>query len=240
MAAAAIDPADAPLLRAGAVCALLLGVGYLVIFPLYAKVGAPPSGGGEIWLHYLAGKTTIWWAILWLSVVTDLLYVPVGLALFASLKSINRSAMLIATAFVLLFVALDLSVTWSHYASLLTLSERYAAAATDRERATYVAAAEYASSVFGSRLFIVYAIGVLSSGILVMGVVMLSGVFNRVSAYLGIATGVLGVASLSGWGLAIILNAVCATLWLLITGARLWRLGRTISVRRRVPEPGQS
>jgi hypothetical protein len=227
MTAAAIDPADAPLLRAGAVSALLLGLGYLVIFPLYAKVGAPPSGGGELWLKYLAGKTSIWWAILWISVVTDLLFVPVGLALFVALRSINRSVMLIATACVLLFVALDLSITWSHYASLLTLSERYAAAATDRERATYIAAAEYASTVFGSRLFIVYAIGVLSSGILLVGVVMLRGVFNRVSAYLALATGVLGIASLSGWGVAIILNAVCATIWLLFAGAGLWRLGRT-------------
>jgi hypothetical protein len=135
MTAAVIDPADAPLLRTGGVSALLLGLGYLVILPLYAKVGAPPSGGGAAFLDYLAGKTSIWWAILWISVVTDLLFVPVGLALFVALRSINRSVMLIATACVLLFVALDLSITWSHYASLLTLSERYAAAATDRERA---------------------------------------------------------------------------------------------------------
>lgn len=135
--------------------------------------------------------------------------------------------MLVATACVMLFVALDLSITWSHYASLLTLSERYDAAATDRERATYIAAAEYASAIFGSRLFIVYAIGVLSSGILLVGVVMLRGVFNRVPAYLALATGILGIASLAGWGVAIILNAVCATLWLLFAGAGLCRLGRT-------------
>jgi hypothetical protein len=221
------DPANAGLLRAGGVSALLLGAGYLIIFPLYASVGAPPSGGGELWLRYLEGKTTTWWAILWLSVVTDLLFMPVGLALFAALKHVNRSAMLLATSLMLLFVALDLSVTWSHYASLLTLSERYAVAATDRERAIYIVAAEYASAVLASRLIIVYAIGVLSSGILLVGLVMLRGVFNRVSAYLALATGVLGIASLAGWGVAIILNAVCATLWLLFAGVRLWRLGWT-------------
>jgi len=221
------DPVNAGLLRAGGVSALLLGAGYLIIFPLYASVGAPPTGGGELWLRYLERKTSTWWAILWLSVVTDLLFVPVGLALFAALRHVNRSAMLLAASFILLFVALDLSVTWSRYASLLTLSERYAVAATDHERATYIAAAEYASAVFGSRLFIVYAIGVLSSGILLVGLVMLRGVFNRVSAYLAVATGVLGIASLAGWGVAIILNAVCATLWLLFAGAGLWRLGRT-------------
>ena len=183
MTAAVIDPADAPLLRVGGVSALLLGLGYLVIFPLYAKVGAPPSGGGEALPSlprrqddHLVGDP--------LALRRHGSALRAGrLALFASLKHINRSAMLVATACVMLFVALDLSITWSHYASLLTLSERYAAAATDRERATYIAAAEYASAIFGSRLFIVYAIGVLSSGILLVGVVMLRGVFNRVSAY---------------------------------------------------------
>jgi len=221
------DPANAGLLRAGGVSALLLGAGYLIIFPLYASVGVPPSGGGELWIRYLEGKTTTWWAILWLSVVTDLLFMPVGLALFAALKHVNRSAMLLATSLMLLFVALDLSVTWSHYASLLTLSERYAVATTDHERAICIAAAEYASAVLGSRLIVVYAIGVLSSGILLVGLVMLRGVFNRVSAYLALATGVLGIASFAGWGVAIILNAVCATLWLLFAGAKLWQLGRT-------------
>jgi hypothetical protein len=36
----------------------VLGMGYIVIFPLYARVGAPPSGG-EAWFKYLPGKTTI-------------------------------------------------------------------------------------------------------------------------------------------------------------------------------------
>src|SRR4030095_8504133 len=31
--------------RVGGIAALVLAVGYVAIFPLYAKVGAPPSGG---------------------------------------------------------------------------------------------------------------------------------------------------------------------------------------------------
>jgi hypothetical protein len=56
--------------RVGGIAALVLAVGYVVIFPLYAKVGAPPSGG-EAWFRYLAGRTTVWWIILGLSVFTD-------------------------------------------------------------------------------------------------------------------------------------------------------------------------
>ena len=69
------------LYRVGGVSALVLGAGYIAIFPLYARVGAPPVGDGEVWLAYLSGKTSVWWTILALSVLTDFLFVPVGLAL---------------------------------------------------------------------------------------------------------------------------------------------------------------
>ncbi len=107
--------------RAGATSALLLGAAYIIIIPVYAHAGAPPNGG-EAWLNYLVGKTTVWWAILGLSVLTDLLFVPVALSLYLALRAVNRDAMLLAAAFVGLFVVLDLAGTWSRYASLITFS----------------------------------------------------------------------------------------------------------------------
>jgi len=221
-----IDPEWRWLYRVGGISALVLGIGYIVIFPLYAQVGAPPAGDGEVWLKYLSGKTTVWWAILALSVLTGFLFVPVGLSLYLALKGINRNVMLVATALVLLFVALDLSITWSHYASLLTLSARYDAATTDVQRATYVAAATYGSAILASRLFVVYAIVDLSFAILLIGTVMLKGNFNKATAYLALATGVSGIASIAGWGVTIIGNALLATVWLLFVGYGLLVHGR--------------
>jgi hypothetical protein len=112
----------------GGISALTLGIAYIIIIPLFAHVGAPPTGG-EVWLKYLhwlkylQGKTTVWWTILWLCVLTDFLYIPVALALYFALERVNRSAMLLASVFVGLFVALDLAVTWANYAALLTLSD---------------------------------------------------------------------------------------------------------------------
>lgn len=65
--------------RVGGIAALVLGVAYIIIVFLYAHVGAPPTGG-EAWFKYLPGKTTVWWAILGLSVLTDFLFLPVALA----------------------------------------------------------------------------------------------------------------------------------------------------------------
>ena len=220
----AVDPEGKWLYRVGGISALVIGITYLITILLYAHVGAPPSGG-EAWLKYLALKTTPWWAILGLSVLTDLLFVPVALSLYLALKGVNRNAMLVATAFVGLFIVLDLAVTWPNYASLITLSGHYATATNDAQRVAYIAAANYASAVLASHLEAVYAIVVLSLGILMIGLVMLKGIFNKSTAYMGLVTGVLGIVSIAGLNVTIIMNAILATVWVLLVGYRLYRLG---------------
>jgi hypothetical protein len=209
--------------RVGGIAAISLAVGYTVIVPLYFHVGAPPSGG-DAWFKYLPGKTSVWWTIVAISVLTDLLFVPVALSLYLALRDRGRNAMLLATAFVGAFVALDLAVTWSHYASILILYEKYASSTNEILRAGYLAAADYGSAILASRLEIVYSIVTLSFGILVMGFVMLKGVFGKVTSYLGLITGILGLASLTRLSFAIIGNALCATAWLFLVGYRLCRL----------------
>jgi hypothetical protein len=211
--------------RVGSIAAIVLGIGYIAIIPLYAHVGAPPSGG-EAWFHYLSGKTTIWWAILALSVFTDLLYVPIALVLYLALEKVNRGAMLLATAFIGLFVALDLAITWTHYASMLVLYAQYGTATSEVQRAGYLAAANYGAAALASRLEVVIAIVIPSFGILVTGLVMLRGVFNKLTAWLAVATGVFGIASLTGLGLAIYGNALLFTVWLFFLAYRLYRLAQ--------------
>ncbi len=223
--AGAVDPEGACLYRAGGLSALAIGVGYLAIIPLYARAGAPPSGG-EAWLRYLAGRTAEWWAILGLSVLTDVLFVPVALALYRALEGINRGAMRVATALVGLFVAVDLAVTWPNYAALIVLSGRYAAATTDAQRAVTVAAAGYASAVLTSRLEAVYSILILSCAILAIGLVMLRGAFGKGAAYVGVAAGALGIVAVaSASGVAVIIASILTTVWALVVGYRLYRLG---------------
>jgi hypothetical protein len=219
------------LYRVGGISALLLSLGYIVTVPLYIYVGAPPHEA-EAWLTYLAGKTTEWWAILGLSVLTDLLFIPLAFALYLALKGVNRNVMLLATALVGLFVALDLAVTWSNYAALITLGERYAGATSDVQRAAYVAAAQYPSAVLASTLEAVYSILILSLGILLIGLVMRKGIFGNGIAYAGVVTGLLGIVSVIGpfvlpaLSAAIIVASMLTTLWVVLVGFRLLRLGQ--------------
>src|SRR6266849_9501306 len=131
---------------------MLLGVSYVVIIVAYVLAGAPPSEA-EQWLKYLSERTTAWWTILGLSVVTDLLFVPVAISLFLALKSVNRNAMLAGAGLLIAFVFLDLSVTWPNYASLNGLSGQYTSATNDTLRThVIVTAAQYPAAILNSGL----------------------------------------------------------------------------------------
>jgi hypothetical protein len=115
-------------------------------------------------------------------------------------------------------------VTWTNYAALIGLSGDYASSSDPARRAALSAAADYPAAVLASRLFAVYAIVTPGVGIGIIGGVMLRGVFNRATAYVGLATAIFAVASLSGFGAATIIAALLTTAWALLVGYRMMRL----------------
>lgn len=218
--------------QAGGLSAMMFGLAYLVIIALYVPLGAKPNGA-EAWLSSKAGNAPAWWAILGLSVLTDFLLVPITLALYFTLRGINRSAMLAATAFVGLFVILDLALTWTNYAALITLGSHYAAATNDVQRALFVTAASYPSTVVDSNLLFIYNSLTLAVGILMTGLVMRRSSFGKTAAYVGVLTGALGIVAVASSffassvsTIAIILTSVLTTAWYLLIGYWLYKLGR--------------
>ena len=212
---------DKWLYKVGGVAALVLGVTFIVTILMYIYVGKLPSGGAE-WLKYIDGKKTAWSVILVLSVLTDLLFVPVALSLYAALREVHRGVMLLGTSLIGLFLVLDLSVNWSNYMSLISLGGSYSAATSEAQRAAYATAANYPSAILQSRLESFYSIGILSLAILLISIVMLNGAFGRRTAYLGIATGVLGIISIGGWSVTVLLNTVLAAIWILLVARKLY------------------
>lgn len=223
-------PDTSGLYRIGGVSALVLGISYIIITVLYVRGGALP-GGTEEWLRHLAGHTNEWWAILGLSVLTDFLFLPVAWSLYMALKEINKNAVLAGVSLLVLFVVLDLAVTWPNYASLINLSGKYASALDDAQRLAVVTAADYVYAVLSSKLFGVYTILVPSLGILMIGMVMLKGVFSPAAAYLGIVTGITGIIAVVGpffvssLGMVAVLTSVLTLIWLLLIGWKLLKIG---------------
>src|SRR5687767_797751 len=229
-----IDSNEKWLYRVGGISAIVLGIGYFIIIALYIPAGGPPPGSSvEARLIYLAEHSTAWWGIVSLSVFTDLLYIPITFALYFALKEINRSMMLLATACILLFVVLELGITWINYAVLLDLSADYVAATDEAQRAVFITTANYPFAVLDShQLLGVYTILITGIGIFMIGLVMLKGVFNKITAWLALVSSSLTIISIIGtpfvsalW-VTIIIGSTLITVWAFFLGYTLYRLGR--------------
>jgi hypothetical protein len=227
--------------QAGGLAALLLALGYIVTMPVFTAVGTPPTGA-EAQLGYFARSAEPWWVIVGLSVLTDLLFIPVAIGLYRALRGRSDGAMMVAAAFTLLFVVLDLAITWTSYASMLVLGQQYAAAPTADQRAIIVAAASYPDAVLSSPLTSVYSVLTLGIGILVAGFVIFRGGAGRATGVVGVATGLLGIAStihvvLSGsFSPLLVVVSLLTILWLLMVGRdlllRRWSSNRSDAGRR--------
>ena len=107
---------------------------------------------------------------------------------------------------------------------MVRLSDKYASAATDAERASYVAGAEVLMALND----IPGIIGILQTlGILLISLLMLQGIFPRALAWLGVATGAIGIVSealrpVLGWAYSI--YGLLLFAWLIWVAIELWRL----------------
>lgn len=228
---AAVDPRDKGILRAGAICAFTVVVGYLATFPLYAWVGAPPSTSIEAQLEYFGAHAGGWWIIAGLMIVTDLLLLPLFLALYRALRSIGRDMMLLAVACIGLFVALDFAITWAAHSVLIAGGTQYAAATSGVAKGALVVIAAYPSAVLESPVAGLCAIVLPSLGIFLTGVMMLRGVFGKPTAYLALASGVTAFAFMGSYAFEAlaplrIVNALLVMVWYGFAGAGLFKLGR--------------
>lgn len=218
--------------RVAGICAIVLAVGYFLAIPIYSLVGDQPAAGIEVQLTYFAAHATGWWSIVVLMVATDLLYVPVYFGLYLALKHLNWGLIAMGAAFAaFLFVILDLAVTWTAYSTMIESGVQYLAATSETQKAALVAAAAYPASILQSPILGTYAIVVPALGTLLVGVVMLKGVFSRFTAYLALGMGVVGLLYIGSYfieGLAALRYAtgLLAIPFYLLAGVQMYKLGR--------------
>jgi hypothetical protein len=85
--------------------------------------------------------TAAWWAIVALSVATDLLLVVLAVGLDGNLRPAAASMTRIAVMFVLLFVVLDLAVQWPATVAMIELGSAWSSASPSSRVAVEAAAA---------------------------------------------------------------------------------------------------
>ncbi|MCI0575109.1 MAG: hypothetical protein L0331_02745, partial [Chloroflexi bacterium] len=130
------------------------------------------------------------------------------------------------------FAALELAISWPNYAAMISLSGQYSAAATDTQRAVFIAGAEYVSVLLATPLVAIYTILVPGIGIFIAGLVMLKGIFSKSTAYWGVVTGSFALIAsvgpflVSALDVAIIIVSTLTMVWFWLVGYRLYRLGQ--------------
>jgi hypothetical protein len=224
----AADPRWRELYRIGGVCAWLFAAVIVAAIVVVATTPWAPSHGGAATLEFIAAHrmTYIVEQQLWL--VPGIFAMVTYLALYPALKDVNRSLAALGSALggVAWALTLALPTTTTGAPALVYLSDQYAAATDPAARAGLAAAAE--ALVAQNRTTV--AIGPLTTiAMLVVSVVMLRGVFARAVAYLGIVTGLLGIAAEA---LRMVFEGfygvygVLLPIWMAAVGWQLYRLGR--------------
>jgi hypothetical protein len=120
--------------------------------------------------------------------VSNVFSIPLILALYVALRKVNESYALIAV--VCGIISLVLLFTARPIVEVVTLADRYNAAATDAERAGLLAAGEPLLALFtGTAYYLSYFLGTVS--LLISSFLMLRGtVFSKAAAWVGIVTNI--------------------------------------------------
>ena len=160
-----------------------------------------------------------------LLVTSYVVMIPLYLALYVALRRVSQSFMTIALAFNMLGAALILGVNPG--AAMLTLSDRYAAATTDAQRAIFLAAGQALITNWSGSAFVVgYLLGGI--GVLITAAVMLrSRIFSKFIAYTGLVMGALMLVPASAGTVGLLLSLVSlapTVIWLILIARRLFQL----------------
>src|SRR4051794_5742366 len=188
------DPGWRMLYRIGGISAGLFVALLVTAILLAILTPPPPTSGGAATLDYIAAHRTLYLVHQQLWLVPGVLAAVMYLALYPALKAVHRSlaALGCAVGGVAWALTLAMPTTSTGAPALVYLSDQYAATGDPAQRAAFVAAAEGLIALNRTPT----AVGVLTTiGMLIISLVMLRGVFPRWVAYLGVATGVLGIAS---------------------------------------------
>lgn len=215
------------------VSGIAVAAGYLIISICFAISGFPLPADGASWISYLEGKTDLWAVIIWLSIITDILYILIALGIVKFYEDKYRFWVVAASVFFGLFVVLELAGTWSLYPTIIELYKNYTVADSSAGQAVYLGAIEYASTHFQTTANAFYAIVLPSLAVIIYCLVMLQGKgFGKLVPVIGLVSGICNILSVFG-GLVyeplerlIMLGSFLALFWFLGIGIGLLRESR--------------
>jgi Domain of unknown function (DUF4386) len=222
------DPSWRLLYRIGGVSAWIFVAMIVAAIVVAIATPAPPTAGGTATLSYIAAHRTLYIVEQQLWLVPGFFAMVTYLALYPAVKHLDKSLAALGAVIGGSAWALTLAVptTTTGAPALVYLSDQFVGTADPARRAAFASAAE--TLIAQNRTTLV--VGPLTTvGLLIVSGVMLKGVFPKAVAYLGVATGVLGISAealrMEFEGFYVIYG-VLLPIWMGAVGWNLYRLGR--------------
>lgn len=214
------------LYRVGAVAALLMFVLTLIQSFIFIT-NPPPSTVIDYFTLFQKSQILGLLDLDLLLIVINILLILIYLALYVALVRISKSYMTIALAIGLVGTTLFFASREATF-GMLSLSNQYAAASADTERAMLLAAGQTLLTIYNGTAFdLSYIFGGVV--ILIFSIVMLRGnIFSKTTAYVGIMMGILMLVppTVGTIGLLLSLISLVPTLiWLIPIARTLFQLG---------------
>lgn len=234
-----VDSGWSGLCRAGGVAALILIAYSLATIVQLVVLGGQPATAAEAFTLLQNNRILGLLRLDLPTIVAMPLYYFLFLGLFAALRRTDRASTMVSTS--LAFVGVTLVLATPTALSMVSLSEKYAAATTEAMRIQVQAAGEaiLATDIWHGTGALVGGILLQSAAVLISVVMLRSRVFGRTTAYLGILMHGLDLAHIV-FGLflpvaGVVLMAIAGPfypIWFLLVGRRLLQLAATGSPRR--------
>jgi hypothetical protein len=223
------DPSWRLLYRIGGVSAWIFVAMTVAAIALAIATPPPPTAGGTATLSYIAAHRTLYIVYQQLWLVPGLFAMVTYLSLYPALKNLDKSLAALGAVVGGSAWALSLAIptTTTGAPALVYLSDQFTATADPARRAVFTTAAE--TLIAQNRTTVVVG-PLMAVGMLIVSIVMLKGVFPKAVAYLGVATGVLGICAealrmvFEGF---YVFYGVFLPIWMGAVGWNLYRLGRS-------------
>lgn len=213
------------------ISAIGVAVSYIFITTGFVIAGPrlPESGIG--WIKYLDGKLSYWWMIIILSILTDILYIPITIGLYELLKKFHKGLILFSGILLNLFVLLELAISWMNFPTIINLVSLYNASSSEIERTLYLSSIEYASRLIDNPVGAFYMIFIPSAGVILANIVMIkSKIFGMVIPWIGLISGICNAFSVIGdlfyepLGQLVVPGSTLAIFWFLGMGIKFLRI----------------
>ena len=223
------DAAWKSLYRVAGVAALIT----VLLIPVQAIVfiaWPPPSTVIDHFTLFQSNKLLGLLSLDLLYLVDNALLIPIFLALYVALRRHGESLMAIGTTLGLMgIVALFASNTAF---SMLPLSDQYAAATSEAQKAMLLAAGQAMLATYtGTAYQVSYVLGSIA-GIVVSAVMLRSSIFSKATGYMGVLAFVLGLGlyvPTIGAYIALISVIPFLAIWYILIARRLFQLERVVS-----------